>query len=255
MPGLRRSSQVLMSLGLPLRTTKATTEVVTRPSVRRRVPVGGDLAGVDEARHVGLGRERDDVGSEAGLDGARLVAGGAVGRLEADVSAVRGLLEVGDDLVVDDLGRGVRDERERRRRVAAAAHVGAAGLVGGAAASGQGRERDEREQCGEGLAYAGTQNSSKAVGYWGLRLIQHLHRTCRESGISREGRKSPPTARPLPFRGHERNGRTQTRHPLAREPGRDGRPEGARAPTCGRSASASRRGSRSPPRAARSTAT
>ena len=30
-PGLSRSSQVLMFLGLPLRTTKETTEVVTRP--------------------------------------------------------------------------------------------------------------------------------------------------------------------------------------------------------------------------------
>ena len=31
-PGLSRSSQVLMPLGLPLRTAKTTTELVTKPS-------------------------------------------------------------------------------------------------------------------------------------------------------------------------------------------------------------------------------
>ena len=49
-PSLRRSSQVLMLFGLPLRTTKTTTEFVTMPVVLVLVPVRVDQAGVDEAR-------------------------------------------------------------------------------------------------------------------------------------------------------------------------------------------------------------
>ena len=59
-----------MFFGLPLRTTKATTEVVTRPLFGPSLPVRVDDAGVDEPRHVGLGRERHDVGLLAGLDRA-----------------------------------------------------------------------------------------------------------------------------------------------------------------------------------------
>ena len=59
---------------------------------------------------------------------------------------------------------------------------------------------------------------------------------------------------PLAFKGHERDRGTQTRHALAGEPGRHGRAEGARPRGAPASASASRRGSRSPPPAARATA-
>jgi hypothetical protein len=61
-------------------------------AVRGRVlPALVDQARVDEPRHVGLDRERDVVGGQAGLDGAALVAGCAVGRLELDAPAL-GLL-------------------------------------------------------------------------------------------------------------------------------------------------------------------
>ena len=43
-PGLVRSSKVLMFFGLPLRTTRATTESVTMPLYCVAVPVGGDDA-------------------------------------------------------------------------------------------------------------------------------------------------------------------------------------------------------------------
>ena len=78
----------------------------------RVAPVRADDAGLDEPLHVGLDRERDDVGVEPRLDGAALLARGAERGLEADVLARVGLLELGDDLVVDDLGGRVRDERE-----------------------------------------------------------------------------------------------------------------------------------------------
>ena len=52
----------VMPFGLPSRTTSTTTESVTMPVVRTGVPVLGDEAGVDEARHVGLEREVDVVG-------------------------------------------------------------------------------------------------------------------------------------------------------------------------------------------------
>ena len=42
-----------------------------------RLPVVGDDPRVDEPRDVGLEREVDDVGRQAGLDRPRLVAGGA----------------------------------------------------------------------------------------------------------------------------------------------------------------------------------
>ena len=88
------------------------------------VPVRGDLLGLDELVDVRRQRQRDDVGVQAGLDGAGLVAGGAVGLLEADVLAVGGLLEGGDDLLVRLLRRRVGDQAEAARAprgVAAAA--------------------------------------------------------------------------------------------------------------------------------------
>ena len=121
MPGLSRSAQVWMFFGLPLRTTNATTDVVTSPLFGPAFQSSDDDPRLDEAGHVGLDREADDVGLLAGLDGAALVAGGAEGRLEADALAGRGLLEVGDDLVVDDL----RASSTRRARASCPAAAGA----------------------------------------------------------------------------------------------------------------------------------
>ena len=84
--------------------------------VGTRVPVVGDEAGLHQPRHVGLGGERHDVGLLACFDRAALVAGRAVGPLDLGALALRGLLEVGDDLVVDDLRGRVRDEVQASRR-------------------------------------------------------------------------------------------------------------------------------------------
>ena len=108
-PSFSRSSQVLMFLGLPLRVASTTTEFVTKPSYSSLFQSCGDLLGLDQLVHVGRQRQGDDVGLEAGLDGAGLVAGGAVGLLEPDVLAVGGLLEGGDDLLVRLLRRRVGD--------------------------------------------------------------------------------------------------------------------------------------------------
>ena len=56
--------------------------------------------------------ELDDVGRQACLDGAALLAGSAVGLLELDAFPLRGLLEGGNDLVVGLLRRRVGDERQ-----------------------------------------------------------------------------------------------------------------------------------------------
>ncbi len=84
------------------------------------VPVGRDDVRLHQARDVGRERERDDVGRQAGLDRAALVAGGAVGRAERRALAARRGGELRGELVVDDLRGRVGDERElrasRRRR-------------------------------------------------------------------------------------------------------------------------------------------
>ena len=113
-PSLVRSSQVLMFFGLPLRGREHDDRVGDEAVVLVLVPVGRDLLGLDELVDVGRERQRDDVGLQAGLDRAGLVAGRAVGLLEADVLAVGGLLEGGNDLLVGLLGRRVGDEREAR---------------------------------------------------------------------------------------------------------------------------------------------
>ena len=94
------------------------------------VPVLRDDAGLDQARHVGLERERDDVGAQAGLDGAALLAGGPVGLLEGDALARTAAVEVdqlrvrlargrvGDEADVAALG--ARRGRALRGRAAAA---------------------------------------------------------------------------------------------------------------------------------------
>ena len=94
------------------------------------LPVLGDQAGVDETLHVGLEGEVHDVGVEAALDGAALVAGGAVRRLEGDALAVGGPLELLEDGRVGRLEHGEADQAEL-----VAARVGAAT---GARAGGQG---------------------------------------------------------------------------------------------------------------------
>src|SRR3954469_10639988 len=118
---------------------------------RRARPVLGDEPVLDEAVHVRRERERHDVGGEARLHRAALVARGAVGLAERHAVAGRGLLEAGDDLVVDDLRGRVRDERELGLGAAAAragARGAAAGGVGRAAARGQ-RQGGDGGECGE----------------------------------------------------------------------------------------------------------
>src|SRR3954467_1574117 len=95
-------------------------------ALRRRARPGlADEPVPDEAVHVGRERERDDVGGEAGLDGAALVARGAVGLAERHARAGRALLKAGDDLVVDDLRGRVGDEGEPGLRAAAARRAAA----------------------------------------------------------------------------------------------------------------------------------
>src|SRR6478736_2556354 len=109
-------------------------------------PVLGHEAVADQAVHVGRQREGHDVGRQAVLDGAALVAGGAIGLGERDALAGVGLLEAGDDLVVDDLRRRVGDQRQLGRALARGGRRAAAGRVGRAAARGDG----EGEQGGDG---------------------------------------------------------------------------------------------------------
>jgi hypothetical protein len=119
------------------------------PLVLAVLPGRLDEPGVDEPGHVRLGGERDDVGLLAGLDGARLIAGRAEGRLELQPLPLRRRLEGGDDLVVDDLRRRVGHERERALRpVAARRGGGVAALLVGCAAAARARQDGER-QCRE----------------------------------------------------------------------------------------------------------
>ena len=109
-PGLARSSQVLMPLGLPLLTTMTTIDCVQMPLVSLSFQSFGDDALVDQAGHVGLQREVDLVGLLAGDDGAALVAGGAVRALELDVLAGVGVVEGVDDALVCLLENGVAND-------------------------------------------------------------------------------------------------------------------------------------------------
>ena len=87
-PGLIRSAQVLMCLGLPLRTMNTTTELVTMPWSVLSQPAATSPA-LTRRVDVGLEREVDDVGRQAVGDRAALVAGGAVGLVEAHALAGR----------------------------------------------------------------------------------------------------------------------------------------------------------------------
>ena len=75
-------------------------------------PVGVHQAGLDQLVHVGGQRERDDVGLQAALDGAGLLARGAVGLVERHALSFRAAGERGEDLGVGLAGSGVGDERE-----------------------------------------------------------------------------------------------------------------------------------------------
>ena len=72
-----------MFFGLPLRVAKTTTESLTKPFVRAAFQSASTRPASTSAGDVGLEGQRDDVGAEAGLDGPALLAGGAVGLLEA----------------------------------------------------------------------------------------------------------------------------------------------------------------------------
>ena len=103
-----------MFSGLPGRTTNDDDRVLDDAVVLVLVPVVGDHAGIDQAGHVGLEREVDDVGRLAGLDRARLVARGAERVRELDALAVGGLVEAGLEILgVGLLGSRVGDQVDR----------------------------------------------------------------------------------------------------------------------------------------------
>ena len=139
-PGCSRSSQSLMFFGLPLRTTRETTDPNGMPLGGVGVPVLVHLVGLDQAGDVRLDREVHDVGGLAVDDGARLVTRGAVGRRHRDALALGRGRERRDDLAPARLGHRVGDERQRGlggRLIAAACDVA------GAAAAGR-----EQRRCG-----------------------------------------------------------------------------------------------------------
>src|SRR4051794_527139 len=160
-----------------LRVALADDEADDRPrdeALRRRVgPVLGDEAGLDETVHVGGERERHDVRRQPRLDGAALIAGGAERLLEADAGARLRLAERGDDLVVDDLRRGVGDERQLRLRAAAgrgaARRAAASGVVRAAAGRRHQRDSDRDGEQSERACLHGSGSSKvdKACRVWG----------------------------------------------------------------------------------------
>ena len=81
-PSLTRSSQVLIPFGLPLRTAKTTTEFVTMPFHSSSAQGSASWPDSTSAIDVGRERERDDVGLQALLDGAALLARAAVRLVE-----------------------------------------------------------------------------------------------------------------------------------------------------------------------------
>ena len=80
------------------------------------VPVGGHDARLDEALDVRPERERHEVGRQARLDRAALVAGARVRLLELDARSGLGGLEERDDLLVHLARRRVGGERHGARR-------------------------------------------------------------------------------------------------------------------------------------------
>jgi hypothetical protein len=88
---------VLMFFGLPLRTTNDDDRVGDDALVSGSSAQSRRRGRLRRARDVGLEREGDDVGLQAGLDGAALVAGGAVGLLKVTPLPAGRLLEGRDE--------------------------------------------------------------------------------------------------------------------------------------------------------------
>ena len=86
--GLARSSKLVMCFGLPGRTIRVTTELVTMPLYWFWFQSERDDAGVDQPRHVRLEREHDDIGRLARFDRAALVTGRSERVGEIDVLPV-----------------------------------------------------------------------------------------------------------------------------------------------------------------------
>ena len=125
-PGLMRSSQVLMSFGLPLRTTKTTTESVTMPLYSSWFQSSATSPASTRRVMSRLEREGDDVGRQAGLDRPALLARGAVGLLERRRPCPAGVFwNAGMSRLVGLLRRRVGDEGEfPAARIAPAALLG-----------------------------------------------------------------------------------------------------------------------------------
>ena len=100
-----------MFFGLPLRVASTTTEFVTKPSYSSLFQSFATFFASTSLSTSGAS-DSATTSAQARLDGARLVAGGAVGLLEADALAVVGLLEGRDDLLVGLLRRRVGDQAE-----------------------------------------------------------------------------------------------------------------------------------------------
>ena len=83
-PSLRRSSQVWMPFGLPGRTAKTTTELVTMPSYSFWFQSASTRPASTRAVTSGSSEKCDDVGGQPRLDGAALLARGGVGLLELE---------------------------------------------------------------------------------------------------------------------------------------------------------------------------
>ena len=109
-PGWIRSSQVWMFFGVALADGEHDDRGRHDALVRAVVPGLGDEARVDQPGDVAGHREVDVVGLEAVDDRPALVAGGAVGGLELDALALRGLRPLLGDGLVGGLGHGEADD-------------------------------------------------------------------------------------------------------------------------------------------------
>ena len=149
-PDCVRSFQFVMCFGLPGRTSKTTADVATMPPSVLRCPVVRDEPGVLDRLHVGVERQRHDVGREPVHDVLRLRRAAAERRREDDLLAVVLVgpvsLERRDELAVDVVDvavRGERDDRAIGRRAGAAAAA-----RGCAVATAVGAARGERDEDG-----------------------------------------------------------------------------------------------------------
>ena len=81
-PSCSRSSQVAMPFGLSRTDGENDDRVGHHPLVLVGIPILGDQTRLDEAGDVRLEGEGDDIGRQAALDGAALLAGGRERGLE-----------------------------------------------------------------------------------------------------------------------------------------------------------------------------